>query len=153
MIDKCSVAPGLYPLEDSFRLLQPSFLRSLRVNASLVAGFASHLQSSFLDTMYMSYCLESQRVTCDAYTPHHVVCKVHCRFLFKCIILQSSMFACRCIFTVFHFVFQRQCGRQMLLWRLTSPNRQLQISLCFASLRVRPSKNLFRRPTYISCYL
>ena len=81
---------GLYPLTDSFNFLQPDYIRSFGLNHSFVPGFASHLQSNFLNTMYMGYCLQSQEVTCNAEALRTVVCKVHCKLTLRTVFYHSK---------------------------------------------------------------
>ena len=77
----CMECAGLYPLTDSFDLLQPDYIQSLGLDHSFVRGFASSLQSHVLNTMYMGYCSESGEVACDPEALRSVVCKVHCKIL------------------------------------------------------------------------
>ena len=79
MFEFCLYLLGLHPMKDSFDLLQPNYIRSLRVNPAFVPGFASHLQRNVLNTMYMGYCFESGNVTCDPDALRTVVCKVQCK--------------------------------------------------------------------------
>ena len=88
----CSLCAGLNPISDSFDMMRPEYLRSIDLNDSLVDGFAAFMQDNVLNHMVMSYCMQSEEVSCDIYTVRTVICKVPCEisgfstasFLFLC---------------------------------------------------------------------
>ena len=83
---------GLYPLAESFNLSQAAHLNSLGLDDSLVPGFASHLQTQYLSSMFMSYCFQSQQVTCDSDVARTAVCKISCKYLKDCFYLIKASF-------------------------------------------------------------
>ena len=71
---------GLFPLEDSFDLLQADYIRSFGFNGSFVTGFATNLQGNALNHIYMSYCIDTDYATCEYQAVKNVICKVPCKY-------------------------------------------------------------------------
>ena len=71
---------ALNPVAESFSFFREDHATSLGLNGTFIPGYASHVQRSDLNKIYMTYCLDTQEVKCDHATERRVVCKVPCKY-------------------------------------------------------------------------
>ena len=131
----CMECAGLYPLTDSFDLLQPDYIQSLGLDHSFVRGFASSLQSHVLNTMYMGYCSESGEVACDPEALRSVVCKVHCKILQNSFLNLKKMVMFVWLFCFFFFVFL-MCDHMLVYFSQWLCGKCIYSVICFTDKHI-----------------
>ena len=73
------LSAGLFPVSDSFDLLQEEYIRSMGLNDTFINGFSSNVQAYFLNNIRMGYCTQSGEVTCADGTNRTMICKIPCK--------------------------------------------------------------------------
>ena len=73
------LSAGLFPVSDSFDLLQEEYIRSMGLNDTFINGFSSNVQTYFLNNIRMGYCTQSGEVTCADGTNRTMICKIPCK--------------------------------------------------------------------------